>query len=311
MTLYPSFIRPHALILIVVFLLFLLEPVAPLSTTVFGPGSETLALVTAKMVAQAGSSKATQGVNLFAGQDEAGAKLKRTWTKLIAGQGPDGPNPLPPNLNIATSLDGEGGLGSCLEATSSLIILADAEPLAPGAAATLLSESSTPGLEKVVVVTRLGASKATGGFFLGGDAKLRECEEEIRKGAKSRGLEASVLRVGTLKGGGPGESGLGLDKFFYNTQAQLEKFMMMSGMDKFTVGCSVLPGNPLTLANPVVRKGRSISFDPYPDECSVIACASAVRHLLGRDGTVDATLSAEKGEAPPTEEEWESMFSRT
>lgn len=87
MTLCPSSIRPHALILIVVFLLFLLEPVAPLSTTVFGPGSETLALVTAKMVAQAGSSKATQGVNLFAGQDEAGAKLKRTWTKLIAGQG--------------------------------------------------------------------------------------------------------------------------------------------------------------------------------------------------------------------------------
>ena len=136
-----------------------------------------------------------------------------------------------------------------------------------------------------MVVTRLGASKATGGFFLGGDAKLRECEEEvrideersdgaqrilrllcrlslmfmrhgqpheqlplcdslcssppsqellyatsllltpsqIRKGAKSRGLETSVLRVGTLKGGGPGESGLGLDKFFYNTQAQVRE----------------------------------------------------------------------------------------
>ena len=148
-----------------------------------------------------------------------------------------------------------------------------------------------------MVVTRLGASKATGGFFGGGDAKLRECEEEvrineerntrlsaeersdeaqrilrllcrsslmfmrhgqpheqlplcdssppsppsppsqelpyatsllltpsqIRKGAKSRGLEASVLRVGTLKGGGPGDSGLGLDKFFYDTQVQVRE----------------------------------------------------------------------------------------
>lgn len=113
-----------------------------------------------------------------------------------------------------------------LEDTSALVILADAEPLAPGAAATLLSESSTPALRKIIVVTRIGASKATGGFFGAGDVKLRECEEEIREGAKSRGvpLEASVLRVGTLKGGGPGNSGLGLDKFLYDTQVQVRVY---------------------------------------------------------------------------------------
>ena len=231
---------------------------------------------------------------------------------------PDGPRPPPSNLNlnIATSLD---ALGSALSSSSSLVILADSEPLAPGAAGTLLSESSTPDLAEVVIVTKLGASTAKSGIFGGGDAKLRECEEELKVAAEVRGVKTSVLRVGTLKGGGPGAvvngevvSGedKGLDKYFYDSQAQLEKFMMVSGHDKFTLGCSLLPGDPLKPSNLLVKQGRSISFDPFPDECSTITCAAAISHLLGRESSVDVTISAEKGEDLPTEKEWEAMFSR-
>ena len=139
----------------------------------------------------------------------------------------------------------------------------------------------------------------------------------MREAASSRSVPLSVLRVGTLKGGGPGkvqdgvvvaDEDLGLDKYFYDQEVQLEKFMMNSGMDKFTLGCSLLAGDPLKPTNPLVSIGRATSFDAYPEECSTITCAAAVRHLLGMEGSVDVTISAEKGEGLPSEEDWARMF---
>lgn len=224
-----------------------------------------------------------------------------------------GGSPLP-NLEISTSLK---QLGEQLEDTTSLIILSPDKPLGPGAADTLLSATSTPSLKSVILVTKLGCSNSKGGIFGGNSGKVKECEDSVRALVQGRGVPMSVLRVGTLKGGGPGKvvdgevegEELGLSKNFYDTQAQLEKFMMISGYDKFTLGCSLIQGDPLKPANPIVRQGRSISFDPYPDECSVITAAAAVVFLVGYEGGVDATISAEKGERAPTDEEFEEMFS--
>ena len=305
-----------------------------------------MGLVTGKRLAR--SSPETT-VNLFAGVD--GSNKSKNWSTLMFGRGG---SPLP-NLEISTSLK---QLGEQLEDTTSLIILSPDKPLGPGAADTLLSATSTPSLKSVILVTKLGCSNSKGGIFGGNSGKVKECEDSVRALVQGRGVPMSVLRVGTLKGGGPGkvvdgevraregqmERGcrqqqntkrhnshpfysslrsspfvphrpqvegeeLGLSKNFYDTQAQLEKFMMISGYDKFTLGCSLIQGDPLKPANPIVRQGRSISFDPYPDECSVITAAAAVVFLVGYEGGVDATISAEKGERAPTDEEFEEMFS--
>eukprot|EP00520_Triparma_pacifica_P007210 CAMPEP_0118658940 /NCGR_PEP_ID=MMETSP0785-20121206/14839_1 /TAXON_ID=91992 /ORGANISM="Bolidomonas pacifica, Strain CCMP 1866" /LENGTH=245 /DNA_ID=CAMNT_0006551997 /DNA_START=299 /DNA_END=1033 /DNA_ORIENTATION=+ len=238
--------------------------------------------------------------------------------------GKEGETKAPGNLKISTDL---GGLGEALSGTTNLVILNSEEPLPLSSLETLLGEDSTPILKDVVLVTRIGTSSSSSssggggglfGFMGGGDSglKYRECEESTREIVKGRALKMSTVRVGVMKGGGPGkiEEGkvvgedLGLDKVFYDGQAQLEKFMMMSGHDKFTLGCSLTPNDPIKMSNPIVQSGRSVSFDPFPDEVNVITVAETVRYLRGRDVTVDATVSGEKGERLPTKDEFEVMF---
>jgi hypothetical protein len=91
---------------------------------------------------------------------------------------------------------------------------------------------------------------------------------------------------------------------------QLDQFLMIKGYDQFTLGCSVTTGDTVSRANPLVRAARGGSFDPFPDECSAVTCAAAVRYLLGRGGggEADVTLGAGRGERLPTEEEFGSMF---
>ena len=160
--------------------------------TIFGP-SETLGLVTGKRLAR--SSPETT-VNLFAGVD--GSNKSKNWSTLMFGRGG---SPLP-NLEISTSLK---QLGEQLEDTTSLIILSPDKPLGPGAADTLLSATSTPSLKSVILVTKLGCSNSKGGIFGGNSGKVKECEDSVRALVQGRGVPMSVLRVGTLKGGGPGK----------------------------------------------------------------------------------------------------------
>ena len=70
-----------------------------------------------------------------------------------------------------------------------------------------------------------------------------------------------VVRVGTLKGGGPGneeERGapLGLTKAFDNSIVDLSAYMTSQAYDKYTLGLGLARGDPFDLSNPIVRAGR-------------------------------------------------------
>ena len=65
-------------------------------------------------------------------------------------------------------------------------------------------------------------AKSAGPFGIGGgDAALAATEAALRTAASARGVELSIIRVGTLKGGGPGAADseateLGLSKLYYD-----------------------------------------------------------------------------------------------
>ena len=78
--------------------------------------------------------------------------------------------------------------------------------------------------------------------------------------------------------------------------------------DKFTLGAKVTAGDPFDLANPIVRAGRQSSFDAFDGETSRVVAAGAVVAALRHPSAVELTVSAAKGGAAPTEEEWDVML---
>ena len=70
----------------------------------------------------------------------------------------------------------------------------------------------------------------------------------------------------------------------------------------------VLRGDPYDLSNPLLRAGRSSSFDPFDDESSRIVAAAAAVHALTHPSAVELTISAASGETPPTQAEWSELF---
>ena len=168
----------------------------PTSTLVYGPGSVELRLIAAKLAARAGIE-----ASLYV-DDEDGRQATqcRIWLygKEYAASGVD----VAGNAKILGTID---ELGGTLATTSSLCLVCDSEPLVDGQFKTLLSNS--PELQRIVLISKMGVTRAKSGpFGLGGDAALLENEKTIRQLAAQRGVDMSVVRVGILKGGGPGET---------------------------------------------------------------------------------------------------------
>ena len=170
---------------------------------------------------------------------------------------------------------------------------------------------------RVVLVSKMGASKAkaAGPFGFGGeDAKILASEQEIKRLSAEKGCDVSIVRVGTLKGGGPGEEEnppekeVGLSISYYNTLIQLDEYMCTASYDKFTLGAKITKGDSVELANPLMKAARKSDFSPYDDETSRVVAAGAIIHALTHPSAVEFSVGASKGEQPPTSEEWASLF---
>ena len=278
-----------------------------LNTLVYGPGTEALRLLTAKLAAQAG-----YGASLYAGEE---GKLQAQWRKLMYGAeyAEGGVDALGCARVLATVED----LGASLSGADALVIVCDNAPLQDGVASTLFGYSGEA-LKRLVLVSKMGVTRAkpAGPFGIGGaDAALQANEKSVCELAASKGIEVSIVRVGTLKGGGPGEpddesaGGYGLAKSYYDSMMDLTGFLCAQGYDKFTLGAKVQPKDPIDFANPIIRAGRGTSFDAFDDETSAIVAAGAVVHALGHPSAVELSVSAAEGKAPPTEAEWSQIFS--
>ena len=90
-------------------------------------------------------------------------------------------------------------------------------------------------------------------------------------------VELSIVRVGSLKGGGPGEAEegeLGLHKSYYDSIVDLSIYMATSAYDKFTLGASVSAGDPFDMPNPLLRAAKQGSFEASDAETSRTVAAS-------------------------------------
>ena len=64
----------------------------------------------------------------------------------------------------------------------------------------------------------------------------------------------------------------------------------------------------IVASNPLLRIANKGSFDPRPDEASRVVASQAVVAAMGYSTPLEFTVSAAKGEAPPTAEEWEGLL---
>ena len=278
----------------------------PPRTLIYGPGSLELRLLTAKLAAKQGGE-----ASVFAGDERS---FQKDWRRLMYGKayadaGIDAEG-------CARVLGSTGELGDCLASAQALVLVCDNKPLPEGIADTLFRNTGDD-LKRIVMVSKMGITRAkpAGPFGIGGeDATIQASEAEVRKLSEARGVDVSIVRVGTLKGGGPGnetaaaEQQVGLDIAYYNTLIQLDEYMCTAAYDKYTLGVELSKGDPIDLANPLLRAARKSDFSPFPDESSRVIAASAVVQALRHPSAVELSVSSAKGETAPSPEEWEAAF---
>ena len=284
---------------------------ASASTLVFGPGSLELRLITAKLIAREPGCSAA----LYVGDEPKAAKKCR---RLMYGSDyAEADVDAPENAQVLSSVE---ELGKTLASATKLCLVCDSAPLSDGAFNTLLTNA--PGLERVVLLSKMGVTRAKPGPFglPNPDVALFKNEEDVRSAAAARGIETSVVRVGSLKGGGPGEIAdgalvgpieLGLSKTYYDGIAELSTYMTTQSYDRFTLGAKLAAGDPIDLPNALLLAARQASFEPRDDETSRVIAGQAVVHALCRHPTaVDMSVSSAAGEAAPTPDEWTELFAK-
>lgn len=121
-----------------------------------------------------------------------------------------------------------------------------------------------------------------------------------RGACATRSIPCDVIRVGALRGGGPGaeddEGDVGLSKFFYDTNADYPKYQMDSYADKFLLGLSATPGDkPVNFFKKALA---SQSMGPSEGVSNRGTCARALVAAVSREAgapELDLTLNAEEG----------------
>lgn len=172
---------------------------------------------------------------------------------------------------------------------------------------TLLSNA--PKIQHVALLSKHG------GVFKSLEESIRKKCAELSKspeGSNDHDVFYSIIRAGTLVGGGPGiveGEEWGLSKFFYDTKYDLNDAMITQSMDKFTMGARVTSGDPFKAPNFFAKMMSKNSFEPRDSDTGRTAAAQALLAALRRvDGGVDVSISTEKAKSPPSNEEWDSLL---
>ena len=258
--------------------MFLGVAASGLNSLTFGPGSLELRLLAAKLAARNGGDAA-----LFAGADE---KAQKRWRSLMYGKEYGSADADAPGC--ARVLTTAEELGASLSAAEALVLVCDSAPLEDSALGTLFNNAGDD-LRRVVLISKMGVTRAKpGGPFGigGGDAAIAAGEAALRKATSARGVDLSIIRVGTLKGGGPGVAEgdeLGLSQLYYDGIGDLTAYMTTQSYDKFTNGAKVLRSTPSSSSRICVicavapHRARRASHEhvyPWPRCCAVTPVTS-------------------------------------
>ena len=278
----------------------LLAPVDGLSTVVYGPQSRELLLLTSKLAARENVETCT----VCAPGAESGCR-RLMYGVEYANAEVDAPGKAKP-----TSDGGEMQAG--LQKATCLTLIGYDEPIEAAAVTTLL-ESAGSDLCKVVLVSKVGITKAKGGFLGGGkDVQMLESEKAIRQICEEKQLKLSIVRAGALKGGGPGAEGndFGLSKAYYNSLIDSVEAAVTMAHDKFTLGVDCVKGDPFEFPNMFSLMTLKASFDPGPGETNRIVAASAVVAALLAEEPLEFSVGSAAGKELLGMEEWSEILGK-
>ena len=289
----------RTMIIATTLVLGLLPVVSSLSTVVFGPQSRELLLLTAKIAAREGiitSCICSEGT-------EIGCR-RLMYGMEYADIGVDESDKARP---ISAGTD----IGNALEACHSITLINYDTPVEQSLLNTLI-QNAGPNLSKIVVLAKMGITRAKGGFFGGSDSTLMEAENRIRKVCAEKKLALSIVRAGVLKGGGPGSDGndFGMNKVYYNTIFDIVEANVAMAHDKFSIGAEVEAGDPVDLPNILSQMATKSSFEPKRGETNRIVAAGATVAALLHPDPVEVSISSIKSDQLPTMLEWKKLFSK-
>jgi len=262
---------------------------------ILGPGSLDMRLLTAKLSAAAG----------FPTSIIAGAGAESLWWEQMYGEEYVPSDRAEGKVRL---LSGGDERQSAFETATALCIVSDGAALTEAALDSVLS--ATPGVKRCVLMSKMGVTRATAGpLGLGkADVEQLEAEQRLRSACDSADIELSIVRVGTLKGGGPGNDEVGLARPYYDNIFDIDQLRVTQAYDKKTLGAACVAGDPYDLVNPLVRLGRKGSFEPADDETSrVVACAAVVA-ALRHSTSVEFSVSSATADNVPTSGQWEAIL---
>ena len=283
----------------------------PKTTVVYGPQSRELLLLVAKLAAAPSYGNLQQTHCICAPGTEEGCR-RLLYGSDYADAGVD----LEGN---AKPISDPEDMGAALEAAESLVLVATDEPVEGASLETFLKYTTPDVLQKIVLISNMGVTKGGGGgFFGGGNQKQLESEQTLRKIAKDRNLEFSIVRAGICKGGGPSVDNegntihetLALSKAYYNTILDVVEYKVTLAHDTFSLGAdttSVVAGDPHTLPNMLTQMGSKASFDPGPTDSNRIVVAAAAVAALSQP-PLEISVGTAGGTELVTLEEWSELL---
>ena len=149
----------------------------------------------------------------------------------------------------------------------------------------------------------------------GSSGAMADSELALKAAAEAAGAEWSIVRVGLVKGGGPGNvargDSIGLDEYFYNTNPEINSFQKDKFADQYLLGAKLKPGD--TVANNPFQMIFASQATSVAAEGSVnrnIAARVLVQSLF-QPGCANADFSVDstRGLAVPTQESFDKAFS--
>eukprot|EP00321_Phaeocystis_globosa_P003682 CAMPEP_0118818688 /NCGR_PEP_ID=MMETSP1162-20130426/6359_1 /TAXON_ID=33656 /ORGANISM="Phaeocystis Sp, Strain CCMP2710" /LENGTH=283 /DNA_ID=CAMNT_0006748909 /DNA_START=83 /DNA_END=934 /DNA_ORIENTATION=- len=273
---------------------------------VLGPGSLDLRLLTAKLAARAGLQ-----TSLFS----PSGSVQDIWLEQMYGV-EDGSTDISTSaepLRPAMVADADAR-EAALAAAEGLALISDGVAMPESALSSVLAVASQ--LKRIVCLSKMGVTRATAGpLGLGKDAVNQlEAEERLKAACAKADIELAIVRVGTLKGGGPGRADNGIDaglaRPYYDNVMDIETLRVTQAYDKVTLGAKCVKGDPVDMSNAFQRQLRKGSFEPFEDETSRVSACAAVVAALRHPSPLEFSVSAAKAEAAPTSGQWEAMLNR-
>jgi len=264
---------------------------------VYGTGPKELTLLTSKIAAR-------EGIDTSCICDESQAlryrRLMYGDEYAQAGVDVDG--------NAKPVTEGED-IGAALKKAKCLILACYESSVTEETVRTFLKYTGDD-FNKIVLMSKIGVTKAKPSLFGigGGDAKMLEQETFLRKIAQEKNADLSIVRAGTVKGGGPGKGDWGLDRSFYNTILDLLESRITEYYDEFTLGAECSLGDTIDPPNPVSQFSSKSTFEPRKEEVSRTVFAAATVAASLYDKPIDFTVSSAKATELPTTEEWNSLL---